>query len=161
MYFYVVALLMFLLPAFSVFIEGYATESHNVMPYLLGKWFVFWSVGVRLLLAGLRQSAQPRFTAEAIFGLGENAQLQIIQELGYANISIGLLGLMSIADKNWCVPAAATGAAFYGLAGFKHLRADNRNRLQNVAMVSDLFVFSVLAVYLMATIVMKAMSAQA
>jgi hypothetical protein len=69
--------------------------------------------------------------------------------------------LVSIANKDWCVPAAVTGAAFYGLAGFKHLKANNRNRLQNVAMISDLFVFSVLTVYLTANIAMKAMSARA
>jgi hypothetical protein len=160
-YFYIVFLLMLLLPMFSVLVERFAGQAHTGMLYLLGKWFVFWSVGVRLFLAGLRQSAQPRFTAEAIFGLGEDAPLQIIRELGYANIAIGLLGFLSITNKDWCVPAAVTGAVFYGLSGLKHLKADHRNRLQNVAMISDLFVFSMLAIFLTANMAMKAMSAQA
>ena len=31
---------------------------------LVGKWFVFWTVGIQLFLAGLRQIVQPRYTAE-------------------------------------------------------------------------------------------------
>ena len=33
---------------------------------LVGRWFVFWAVGVRLSLAGLRQFLQPAFTARQI-----------------------------------------------------------------------------------------------
>jgi hypothetical protein len=156
MYLYIVVLLMGVLPLFSVFVEAFAGGAHADTLHLVGKWFVFWSVGVRLFLAGLRQSVQPRYTAEKIFELEKDAPLHVIQELGFANISIGLLGLVSLANREWCIPAAATGATFYCLAGFKHLKSKNRNSLQNVAMISDLFVFCVLAVYLAATFATKA-----
>jgi hypothetical protein len=156
MYLYIVILLMGLMPLFSVIVEFVAGGAQAGMLHLVGKWFVFWSVGARLFLAGLRQSVQPRFTAEKIFELETNAPLHVIQELGFANISIGLLGLVSIASREWCIPAAVTGATFYCLAGFKHLKSKHRNSLQNVAMSSDLFVFCVLAVYLAATFATKA-----
>ena len=34
----------------------------GLMP-LVGKWFVFWAVGARLFIAGIRQVIQPAFTA--------------------------------------------------------------------------------------------------
>ena len=78
------------------------------------------------------------------------------QELGFANISMGLLGLISIANRQWCIPAAVAGATFSDLAGFKYLQSKNRNRFQIVAMISDLFVSLALAVYLAATLATKA-----
>ena len=118
MYLYIVVLLMGLLPLFSVSVEAFAGRAaHADTLHLVGKWFVFWSVGVRLFLAGLRQSVQPRYTAEKIFGLEKDAPLHVIQELGFANISIGLSGLLSLANRESCIPAAVTGATFYCLAG--------------------------------------------
>jgi hypothetical protein len=115
---------------------------------LIGKWFVFWGVGVRLMLAGLRQIANPAFTADAIFGIKEKAALTIVQELGFGNLSIGLLGVLALARTEWIVPAAITGGLFYGLAGGKHLIKGQRNRTETIAMVSDLWIFLVLAFYL-------------
>ncbi|HET6487778.1 MAG TPA: DUF6790 family protein, partial [Spirochaetia bacterium] len=112
-----------------------------------GKWFVFWAVGARLFLAGLRQVLQPRFTAETILGIKGDAPLHIVQELGFANISIGALGLLSILRGAWVMPAAIAGCLFYGLAGIRHLTQRNRNALENTATVSDLFMFAVLAAY--------------
>lgn len=37
----------------------------DILP-LIGKWFVFWTVGVRLFTAGLRQIWRPQFTAQKI-----------------------------------------------------------------------------------------------
>jgi hypothetical protein len=34
---------------------------------LIGKWFLFWAAGVRLMLAAFRQLFQPEFTARQIF----------------------------------------------------------------------------------------------
>jgi hypothetical protein len=47
-------------------VEALVTHAPLDLWLLLGRWFVFWAVGVRLLTAGIRQIAQPRFTAETI-----------------------------------------------------------------------------------------------
>jgi hypothetical protein len=148
MYLAVIILLMGILPALSVIIEFYILHSSADLMFLIGKWFVFWGVGVRLVLAGLRQIANPTFTADVIFGVKEKAALTIVQELGFANLSIGLLGVLALVRSEWIVPAAMTGGLFYGLAGIKHLIKGERNRTENIAMVSDLFIFLVLAGYL-------------
>lgn len=144
MYLAMIILLMGILPAISVLIEFGIL--HGADPLLLiGKWFVFWGVGMRLMLAGLRQIANPTFTADAIFGVKEKAALTIVQELGFGNLSIGLLGALALVRTQWIVPAAITGGLFYGLAGIKHLIKGHRNRTENIAMVSDLWIFVVLA----------------
>ena len=147
MYLISVILLMLVLPVGSVLAEhGYL---HGAAPLMLvvGKWFVFWSVGVRLFLAGLRQFFQPRFTATQIFDVKTDEVLPIVRELGVANVAIGVVGLASLGKPAFILPAAIAAGIFYGVAGVRHLAAHRRTRNENVAMVSDLFVFLILAAY--------------
>jgi hypothetical protein len=148
MYLAVIILLMGVFPALSVLIECSILHTGADLLFLIGKWFVFWGVGVRLMLAGLRQIANPTFTADVIFGVKEKAALTLVQELGFANLSIGLFGVLVLVRSEWIVPAAITGGLFYGLAGMKHVIKGDRNRTENIAMVSDLWIFLVLAGYL-------------
>ena len=153
MYTLTVVLLMFALPIASILIEVLGCKSSPAFLLVFGKWFVFWAVGARLFLAGLRQAIQPRFTAETILGIKGDAPLHIVQELGFANISIGAIALISIFSSAWVMPAASAGCLFYGLAGIRHVVQRNRNPLENTAMISDLFIFVVLAVYVVLALV--------
>ena len=67
MYLVIVILLLLVLPAASVIIDVLGKGGAADVILLVGKWFVFWPVGVRLFIAGLRQVVQPQFTAEEIF----------------------------------------------------------------------------------------------
>lgn len=147
MYYAIVFCLMFAFPAASVLLEHGPPSNATPWLPLIGKWFVFWAVGVRLLLAGLRQIITPRFTAEHIFNLKSDDALVIVRELGFANCAIGTVALLSLHYTGWTGAAAIAGGLFYGLAGLAHLMAGHRNRLENVAMMSDLFVFAVLVLY--------------
>jgi hypothetical protein len=113
---------------------------------IIAKWYVFWAVGVRLGLAGLRQIIQPRYTAETILGMKSGESLLLVRELGIANTALGSLGLATFFAPSWLLPAALAGAIFYAIAGINHVLHQPRNKLQNVAMVSDLFAGLVLAV---------------
>ena len=150
MYYLIVALAMVVLPVGSILIQLLAFSGSLAFWLVLGKWYVFWAVGARLLLAGLRQAVQPRFTAETILGIKGDAPLHVVQELGFANLSIGLAGIVSIFSGSWVMPVAIAGCLFYGLAGARHVAQRGRNALENTAMVSDLFAFAVLAVYIIA-----------
>jgi len=152
MYLAIVVLLMGVLPIASILFEWVVAHNGADPLSLIGKWFVFWAVGVRLILAGLRQIANPSFTADTIFGVKDKAALTIVQELGFANLSIGLIGLLSLIQSGWTVPAAIAGGLFYGLAGIKHLIRGDRNSTETIAMISDLFIFLVLAGYLAALV---------
>jgi hypothetical protein len=138
---------------------GAAVADHawaqGALPWLalLGKWFVFWSGGVRLLLAGVRQIVQPRFTATDIFGLAGDEALPLVQELGIANVAAGLVAALSLAVPSFLVPMAIVGAIFYGGAGIRHLRDTRHGFKQTLAMATDLLVGAVLAVYILWVIV--------
>jgi hypothetical protein len=146
MYFLSVLLLMLVLPAGSIYWE----HLHGAVPLMLlvGKWFVFWSAGVRLTLAGLRQQFQPRFTSKEIFGIESDDALPIVRELGVANLATGVVGLLALARPGFVLPVAIAAAIFYGLAGVRHIASGHRNANENIALFSDLFAALVFAAYI-------------
>ena len=148
MYILSVILLMVVLPIVSILVESLLFHSQAGIVTLAGKWFVFWAMGVRLFTAGLRQVLQPRFTAETILGIREAGQTILVQELGFANLALGTLGVATLLNVAWLVPAALTGCLFIGLAGIRHIFSKNMNRLETSAMVSNLFVALILLGYL-------------
>jgi hypothetical protein len=143
MYFAVVALTMFLLPGGSILVDHALHPGLSLM-WLVGKWFVFWSVGVRLCLAGGRQFVQPSFTAREIFHMHSDEALPVVRELGVANLATGIVGLASLAAPGFVLPVAISAGFFYGLAGVRHIAEPRRSVNETVAMVTDLFMFAVL-----------------
>jgi len=136
---------MFALPLSSIAVET-AVASATMGPVLIAKWFAFWSVGWRLSLAGLRQILQPAFTAKEVLGLKTDEALPVVRELGFANAALGVIGILSLLLPPWQLAVALAGGIFYLLAGVTHALQARRNRLENVAMASDLFVGAVLLV---------------
>jgi hypothetical protein len=153
MYLAIVALLMFIAPIGTVVFE----HLHTSAPFMLlvGKWFVFWSVGVRLLLAGLRQFFQPAFTAREIFHMQSEEALPLVRELGVANFASGVVGVASLWQPAFVLPAALAASIFYGVAGVRHVAEPGRSRNQTVAMVSDLFAFVTLAAFVLTTYIVN------
>jgi len=141
-----VILFMVVLPVISI-----ATEWHYGHLFgwaLIGRWFVFWASGVRLFMAGIRQITKPAFTAQQIFHMSGTESFAIIRELGFANVCFGLLGIISLFLPAWCPAAAFAGGLYFGLAGLLHVfkKPDSTNEV--IAMVSDLYIFIILFLYL-------------
>ena len=152
MYIVLVLLVMLVFPALSVIHERFFLGSHAGLLLLIGKSFVFWGVGIRVVTAGVHQAINPKYTAETILGLETSEPRVVVRKLGCANIAIGTGEFASILAHQWRTPAVVAGAIFYGLAGDNHLVAKNRNRLQNVAALSDLLACSILCVYCLAVV---------
>jgi hypothetical protein len=148
MYLFFVVALMFVLPIGSV-VADVVLEATPLSLALVGKWFVFWSVGVRLLSAGIKQVLQPECTARVVFGFKGGEALLVIRELGFANVAIGSVGVASLFFPAWMPAAALVGALFFGLAGVNHALQAHRGRVESIAMVSDLLA----AVALLASLV--------
>ena len=129
MYPIIVAALMFVLPLLSVVIDV-GVDHQAAGSYLVAKWFVFWAVGIRLLLSGLRQIVQPRYTAETILGIKNEESHVVVRELGFANSAIAVVGIGSIIIPAWVTAGALAGGIFYGLAGVNHALRPHRNRLE-------------------------------
>jgi len=145
MYVVVVFVTMFAAPLLSIALDFWSGSGPIIA--LVGKWFVFWTVGVRLGLAGVRQIAQPGFTAKDIFKIADEKAWAIVRELGFANLALAIVGLASLAKPTFVLPAAIVGAIFYGAAGAQHLLARGRTTNETIAMASDLFAFIMLALF--------------
>jgi hypothetical protein len=78
MYFVVISNLMLIFPVGSVALE-IITCNANLSAVLVAKWFVIWSVGMRLFLAGSRQIIQPRYTATVILSLKHDESLILVR----------------------------------------------------------------------------------
>lgn len=143
MYYVVVILLTLIAP-----IGAAIAEAHGLADADFGKWYVFFAVGVRLLLAGARQTLQPHFTLKQIFEIDGEDAVPIVRELGFANLSMGTLGLFALMDAKLALAGALAGGIFYGLAGLMHaVSKHKRNATRTTAMLTDLLVFAVLAYY--------------
>jgi hypothetical protein len=147
MYFAIVFFLMLAAPLGAIAIEHSVLHSAAPLMSLVGKWFVFWAVGVRLALAGLRQYFQPRFTAEQIFEIRNDDALPLVRELGIANFAAGIVGILSLLRPDFVLPSAIAAAIFYGVAGLRHAAQPTRNAKEAFAMATDLLGCAVLAAY--------------
>jgi hypothetical protein len=154
MYVAVVVLTMVVLPIISVLIQ-HAQSPVESLAVLTGRWFVFWGVGVRLGLAGLRQIVQPSFTARTIFQMTNDEALPLVRELGIANAGTALVALLSIVAPSFVLPASISAALFFGAAGVTHLAGRDRSRHETIAMVSDIFIAVVLVVCVASTLLSR------
>ncbi len=153
MYFAAIILLMLVLPGVSVAAEALREPGSADLVWLIGKWFTFWAVGVRLFSAGLTQSLGPQYSARSIFDIKDQSALAIVREVGFGNLAIGSLGLASLVKPGWLVPAAVAGGLFFGLAGLGHLFRERRNFKEQVALISDLVIFLLLAIFVAAEMI--------
>jgi hypothetical protein len=143
-YFISVVALMLAGPLISIGIQILLEGPGMLTGPVVGKWFVFWMVGVRLFLAGVRQIIQPRYTAEQILGVKDPDAALIVRELGIANTAMGSVAMATLFFRTWEFPMALVGTTFYALAGINHITDKHRNKLQSFAMASDLFAAAVL-----------------
>jgi hypothetical protein len=147
MYLATIILLMLVLPALAVAIEAIWFPGAAGLIALIGKWFTFFVVGIRLFSGGVSQVIRPEFTAKNILGVEDPGANVLVRELGFGNLAIGTLGLLSLAFPSFRIPAAVAGAVFLGLAGLGHVFRKNRNAKEQAALVSDLLAAAVLAAF--------------
>jgi len=149
-YFLMNILLAVILPLLSVLWDYF--YKHELFGWeLIGKWFVFYAIGIRLFSAGISQALKPAFTGR-IFKMETTESFVIIRELGFANIGMGVMGLLSVLNNNWRVLAAITGGLFLGLAGFQHLFKKPDSSYEVIAMIYDLFALLIIVLYLSDTL---------
>jgi len=160
MHLMIVLLTMLVLPVASILIERWTGTGTASLWQLVGKWFVFWGVGVRLLIAGLRQILRPDLTATGIFGVTDKAAFPLAQELGFWNVTIGLLAIVSLRRPDWVPPIAIAAMLFYAMAGVQHATNRAREFTENVAMISDLAMAALLFAFLAATFAVWARAPQ-
>lgn len=147
MYLVGILLLTVVLPLVSIYAQFSFASTPQSLMMLVGTWFVFWSAGVRLLVDGTLQFFRPKFTLEEIVGIAGDDALPILRELGVVNLAVGLVGIMSKFVPQFLLPVAIIGAIAYGVTGARHAAEGGRTANATAAMVSDMFVSAVLALY--------------
>lgn len=149
MYLAIILLLMIVLPVGSILVEWATSQIAPPLMPLVGKWFVFWAAGVRLLAAGIKQFLQPQFTAHEIFKMKTDEAYPVVRELGIANFAVGVLGVSSLWAPSFVLPVAIAGAIFYGMAGAQHVGQKDKSGNETLAMATDILAFLVLAAYVL------------
>ena len=135
--------LMLILPLVSIALARAAQAPPDGWT-LVGSWFLFLAVGVRLLTAGARQVIQPSFTAREIFHLESRDAQVIVRELGFANLCMGLAGIVSLFVPAWRPCAACTGGLYFAIAGLMHVFKRPATPNEWIALLSDLWISAVL-----------------
>lgn len=133
-----------ILPIVGVLIDINILKSEINKLNLMFKWFVFSGVGLRLLSAGLKQAINPAFTASEIFKVKDQNVFPIVREVGFANISLGIIGVISFFFSEFRMASSVAGCLYFGLAGCLHLFNKKRSKNEVFAMFSDYFIFFVL-----------------
>jgi hypothetical protein len=151
-YFILVILQTVALPIISGSIELAVAGGDPILVF--GKWWVFWGVGTRLLVAGIVQ-ASGKGPTSAILGAAKPSvqETQLTRELGMANLCIGLAGLLALVP-GWALPAGLAGGLYLLIAGIMHVPKRGKNAQEQLATWTDLVVgvaVVVLGVYVLVT----------
>ena len=146
-YILAVSVLTFLLPLAATVTESCLYRDHPFSLGLIGKWFIFSAVGLRLMAAGFKQIKDPAFTARQIFHISTPEVLPIVRELGFANLCFGLVGVLSLFLPQWRIVSAFASGIYYGIAGLQHLLKKPVGANERFALATDIIIFILLLVY--------------
>ena len=140
MYYAFVLLTTVVAPLVSGLIAGSMTDWAGGPLHVFGVWWVFWGIGVRLLAAGLSQISRPQYTSKEILHIDAPDAAQIVQELGFMNVSIGIAGIVSLFAPTWAPAIGFAGGGFLLLAGIRHVTKKDKNAKEWVACLTDILV---------------------
>ena len=154
-YFVLVVAQTVVLPIVSGSIELAVVGGDPVLVF--GKWWVFWGVGTRLLVAGVAQ-VSGRGPTTAILGATTPTvqEKQLTRELGTANLGMGIAGLLALVP-GWALPAGVAGGVFLLIAGLMHLPKRGKNAQEALATWTDLLV-GIVVVVLAVDMIVRAFS---
>jgi hypothetical protein len=145
MYIALVILQTVVLPLVSSVIHLAVAPTSNPL-LTIGIWWAFWGVGTRLLVAGISQLSNPTRTSKGILGIDDKGAEQIVHELGFANLSFGLVATVTSLIPSAGILGAVPGALYLLLAGIRHLPKKGKNREEWVATVTDIILPVMVAV---------------
>ena len=142
-----VSFLTFIMPLVAAAIERVVHPDTAFSFGLIGKWFIFSAVGLRLFAAGIKQVKDPAFTARQIFHIEAPEVLPVVRELGFANLCFGLVGILSLCLPQWRIVSAFASGIYYGIAGLQHLVKKPAGANETFALITDILIFAVLLAY--------------
>jgi hypothetical protein len=127
-------------------------RSLNRITELLLLWYLGVGIGVGSLFSGLVQVISPEIVAQST-GWGYSP---FLREVGFANISYGILGLLAVRFRNFWAPAIIAYAVFmwgaaaghiYEIQQTANLSAGNAGAVLYLDILMPLFLIILLLVY--------------
>jgi hypothetical protein len=95
---------------------------------------------------------RPQFTAQNILGETTPTANHVVQELGFANLGLGIASIVGAWIPGWTVAVAIAPGVFLTLAGIRHITKRHKNTKETLATLSDLLVGIVLVVFVLVTV---------
>jgi hypothetical protein len=139
--------LLFVLPIVAAALES--RIDHVVLNWpTYWKWFIFWGLGIRLFFKGVKLASTPRFTGLSLSSFKNRDSYLLLLELGFANMALGSMGILSVINDQWRLIAAIVGAIYFGLADMLRLLNKPGGRHELVALIYNVAVFAGLVGYL-------------
>ena len=111
-------LFVFALPILSVIVQHHLTKV-DITPALLGRWFILWVVGIRLLVVGFAKVIHSGRKGNAVL-LNSDDGIGLSKITGLAKMALAGLGFLCVAYDQWSLLPTITVGIYLGLAGFQH-----------------------------------------
>ncbi len=134
-------LLLFALPLLSTILENQMDHS-SWTKQQIGKWFIFWNLGIDLFFTGVRQASSPELSPGNVFRFKSQESHQLTRELGFANMALGSVGILSVINDQWRLIAAIGGGLYFGLAIMLYLAKGAGNHQHRVTQLYHVLVFA-------------------
>lgn len=146
-YIVLVTFLTFIFPIVAAWLEVFINHENYYSFYIFSKWFIFFAVGIRLTIAGMKQVFDPRYTAVEIFKMKTAESFPVIRELGFANLCFGLIAILSVVFPQWRIVSAFGSGIYYAIAGIQHLLKRPSSINEEFALITDLLIAIGLLIY--------------
>lgn len=128
------------LPLVSAAVEYHFTKT-GMSAVLVGKWFIFWTVGIRFLVAGFTQVIRQGRGALILQGDTTGGFGKV---LGLVKMLLAGMAFLCVMKDSWSLLAAITVGVYVGLAGFQHDFKKPNTAEGWISMVYDMIVFTVI-----------------
>jgi len=141
-----------LLGAVIHFFLGKKPKSLNRITELLLLWYLGVGIGVGSLFSGLAQVLSPEMVAQSTGW----PYSPFLREVGFANISYGILGLLAVRFRNFWAPAiiaytifmwGAAAGHIYEIQQTANLSAGNAGAVLYLDILMPLFLIILLVIY--------------
>jgi hypothetical protein len=139
--------LIAVLPITSAAFETHIDQTILSWP-IYWKWFIFWGVGIRLFFKGIRLASTPQITGLNLSSFKNRESYLLLLELGFANMALGAMGILSVINDQWRLIAAIAGAIYFGLTDMLRLLKKTDGRHERVALIYNILVFSGLVAFM-------------
>lgn len=130
---------MVALPVLSVLVQHHLTKV-AITPALLGKWFIVWVLGIRLMVVGFVQVVHRGRSAVQHSDDG----IDLGKITGLAKMVLAGLGFLCVAYHQWSLLPTITVGIYLGLAGFQHDFKKPTTTEGWISMIYDMVVFTVI-----------------